>query len=392
MPRNREVRTAKGDTGAPTRDSYQPSLDGSARLSAPRGSINASCSSAKAAIGKSTTSTNVSAALAARGERAPRRLHRDHAPRWRCSTASSSSPSSTKSTSSTTHPGRRRHALGPGDRLRRGRRAGGRRTAVAGAGSRDDGDLPRRQIAPEHRYTVSMYDVLGDVVAAASPPRCAGDRREGLHRRLRRGHGAVRGEQHRARRLRLRGQRDRARREHRQPPRQQRRSRPDGALRELINTKILAYVPRIAIREAEYKRQTVMEHAPRSPSPTSSAISPRNLGPYFADCPLPTPLTDLSSTPAPTKFEMSASAAQPSRRKRRRDPEAEGVDVSSPTLAKRRSRPQGRAPTKGSSPPSAPCGWPRQPERRRAAPAQELPERGFDRWPRPIWSPERKPP
>src|SRR5262249_9719420 len=109
---------------------------------------------------------------------------------------------------------------------------------------------------------------------------------------------------------------------------------------KLINTKIIGYVPRDPlIRDAEYRRQTVMEHAPRSPVATvfrELADKIWNLDPR--DCPLPTPLTDHQFYACTqVKFEMSPAAAQ-ALTGTNAEPEPPSAEVVAPqSLAKRAS-------------------------------------------------------
>ncbi len=63
---------------------------------------------------------------------------------------------------------------------------------------------------------------------------------------------------------------------------------------KLINTRILTYIPRDpAIREAEYKRKTVVEHAPKAPATKALAkLSALAYKLKAGKLPLPTPLDD----------------------------------------------------------------------------------------------------
>jgi nitrogenase iron protein NifH len=297
----------------------------------------------KGGIGKSTTSTNVSAALAARGERV---LHVGCDPKHD-STVSLLNGRLLQPVVDKIH---KLDNLTPEDVVTRSAlgidcvEAGGPEAGV-GCGGRGITRMMEifhaAKLLQNDRYTVSMYDVLGDVVCGgfAAPLRkgigekvfiVASEEVMALYaaNNIARAvcHYAVNGIVLGGIIVNLRdNNEDRA---------------PMERFAKLINTKILAYVPRDPlIREAEYKRQTVMEHAPRSPI----ANVFRNLAEIIWDldplsCPLPTPLTDLQFYACTqTKFEMSASAAQSlAGANVGVMPEAEGVDVIIPnTLAKR---------------------------------------------------------
>ncbi|MFH2204902.1 MAG: AAA family ATPase [Elusimicrobiota bacterium] len=70
--------------------------------------------------------------------------------------------------------------------------------------------------------------------------------------------------------------------------------RPLERFAKLINTRILQYVPRDpAVREAEFKRETVVEHAPKAPVTRALArLATTALRLKHKALPLPTPLED----------------------------------------------------------------------------------------------------
>lgn len=70
---------------------------------------------------------------------------------------------------------------------------------------------------------------------------------------------------------------------------------PAHRFAKLLNTRIIGFVPRDPlIREAEYRRMTVVEHAPASPiAAVYREIGEKILAIDPKECPLPTPLTDF---------------------------------------------------------------------------------------------------
>jgi nitrogenase iron protein NifH len=269
----------------------------------------------KGGIGKSTTSTNVSAALSVRGERV---LHVGCDPKHD-STVSLLGGKLLQPVVDKIH---RLEGLTPEDVVTRSPlgidcvEAGGPEAGV-GCGGRGITRMMEifhaAKLLQNDRYTASVYDVLGDVVCGgfAAPLRkgigekvviVASEEVMAMYaaNNIARAvcHYAVNGIVLAGMIVNLRdNSEDRA---------------PIERFAKLINTKIIGYVPRDPlIREAEYRRQTVMEYAPRSPiSNVFRELAEKIWDIAPASCALPTPLTDQQFYACTqTKFEMSAASA-----------------------------------------------------------------------------------